>query len=208
MKVIHYTTIICPQCGNKAERPRGEVNRSRRLGRPVFCTQKCAATHSNASKKSVVFTTDCPYCNTPFTTSTHNKAAKFCSPSCASKGSMTEERRAAQRLGGIARVGNLNTPEETLKLREASKYSAVRAELTRREIPHEFEYRIGDVIFDLALTDRKLLVEFDGPYHRDRTQLVHDGAKDDVARLQGWCVLRVTTDTGDIPADVLRPFIR
>lgn len=202
------TLIICPQCGSEAQRDNREVNRSRRLGRPVFCTQKCSANHSNASKKSVVFTTNCPCCGTSFTTSTHNKAAKFCSRSCASKGSMTEERRAAQRLGGLARLGNLNTPEETLKLREASKYSALGAELTRREIPHEFEYRIGEVIFDLALTDRKILVEFDGPHHRGRTQLVHDGAKDDAARLLGWSVLRVTTDTGDIPADVLRPFIR
>ncbi len=202
------TTIICPQCGTKADRTRGEVNQAQKLGRKIFCSQKCSSHHSNAARKSVVFTTNCPCCNTPFATSTHNKAAKFCSPSCASKGSMTEERRAAQRLGGLARVANLNTPEETLKLREDSKYSAVRAELTQREIPHEFEYRIGDVIFDLAITDRRLLVEFDGPYHRCRTQLVQDGAKDDVARLQGWCVIRVPTDTGDIPADVLRPFIR
>lgn len=207
MKVIYTTTITCPQCGNEAERPRGEVNRSRRLGRPVFCTQKCAANHSNKPRKSVVFTANCPCCGTPFTTSTHNKAAKFCSRSCASKGSMTEERRAAQRLGGLARVGNLLPIEAVLKLREASKYSALGAELTRMGIPHEFEYRIGDVIFDLALLDRKILVEFDGPYHRCRTQLVQDGAKDDAARVQGWCVLRVTTDTGDIPADVLRPLI-
>lgn len=208
MKAIHTTPIICPQCNNEAERPRGEVNRSRKLGRPVFCTQKCASLHSNASRKSVVFTTHCPCCNTPFTTSTHNKAAKFCSRSCASKGSMTEERRAAQRMGGLAKVGNLLPTEAVLKLREASKYAALGEELTRVGVPHEFEYRIGDVIFDLALTDRKLLVEFDGPYHRDRTQLVHDGAKDDVARLQGWGVMRISTDTGHIPADVLRPFIR
>ena len=203
MKVIYTTTIICPQCGNEAERPRGEVNRSRKLGRPVFCTQRCAAIHSNASKKSVVFTTNCPHCNTSFITSTRNKAAKFCSRSCASKGSMTEERRAAQRLGGLARVGNLLSAESMLKLRENRKYSAVRAELTRRGVPHEFEYRVGNVIFDLALTERKILVEFDGPYHRDRTQLVRDGEKDEVGRLHGWVVVRVTTDAGHIPADAI-----
>lgn len=35
------TEIICDGCGKKAHKRTGAVNRSRREGRPVFCTRQC-----------------------------------------------------------------------------------------------------------------------------------------------------------------------
>lgn len=35
-------TITCPQCGAKAIKATGSVNRSRRAGAPVYCSRSCA----------------------------------------------------------------------------------------------------------------------------------------------------------------------
>jgi very-short-patch-repair endonuclease len=116
---------------------------------------------------------------------------------------MNPERREAQRQGGFARAGNLIPPEKTLKIREGEKYASLVVTLKQRGVLYEFEYRIGDVIFDLALLDRKLLVEFDGPYHTWKGQVLRDGEKDQIAKRNGWNLLRVVTETNNIPSDAL-----
>jgi len=59
----------------------------------------------------------------------------------------------------------------------------------------EFERDSGSIpdgsIFDLALLDRKMLIEFDGPYHDDGRQQDADAEKDGKAQSLGWAVKRV-----------------
>ncbi len=131
----------------------------------------------------------CPTCGVTFETSTHNKAKRHCSRSCASKGSMTEGRRAAQRAAGLEHAKNLiASTAETLKLREAWKYAPLKEALRGR--PHEFEYPLEGYVFDLALFDVKILVEFDGPYHSWTEQRVVDADKERVANEHGFKVER------------------
>lgn len=77
---------------------------------------------------------------------------------------MSDERREAQRQGGLASVQNLSTAS-ALRSRESWKYADVRTYLTDLGIEHEFEFQIGHFIYDLALLSRKILIEFDGPDH-------------------------------------------
>jgi len=57
---------------------------------------------------------------------------------------------------------------------------------------HEFEYVVGNGIFDLALLDKKVLVEFDGDYHMG-AQLDRDEEKMVEAEALGWKVVHIPT---------------
>jgi len=137
-------------------------------------------------------------------TMTGAKSTTFCSRSCASKGSMSEERREAQRRGGLEQVGNLISASETLRRREAWKYERLGKFLVLMGEDHVFEHPVGNYVFDLALPDRRTLVEFDGSYHWGPGQQGLDGTKDAVAKEAGWVVVRVETTTNQvIEPDVL-----
>jgi very-short-patch-repair endonuclease len=121
---------------------------------------------------------------------------------------MNEDRRAAQRLGGLANTQNLLTPAEALRRREAQKYELLSVDLTERSIRHQFEYPMEDSVFDLALPDHRILVEFDGPYHRDEATTARDHFKDRLAHRHGWAVLRLLTPPGILGPDVLCALLR
>ena len=70
----------------------------------------------------------------------------------------------------------------------------------------EFEYRIGDYIFDLVLFDSREIVEFDGPYHRKPAQRASDKRKTKVAEANGFRVIRVQTNPG-VPVSLDAAFI-
>lgn len=180
--------VRCAGCGGRVKKERSEVNRSRRLGRRLFCTQSCGAVTSNRVRRSVAFTMPCPVCGVVFETTTHGKAKRHCSRSCASLGSVTPERRESQRTSGRKNARYLIGNDETLKRREAWKYTKLRRALRDRQ--HEFEYRLGRYVFDLALFDVKVLVEFDGPYHSSVKQRVVDAKKERVASRHGFTVAR------------------
>lgn len=112
---------------------------------------------------------------------------------------MNAERREAQRQAGLAASGNLLTPAEALKRREGWKYAALEDELQGR--PHEFEFELGGYVFDLALLDTKVLVEFDGPYHEKGNQPQVDENKDQVAQEAGFLIVRREV----LPAAVIGP---
>lgn len=180
--------LTCTRCGKSFERRTGEVNRARQRRTRIFCSLSCAAATGNAPKKAREIIKVCPYCSKRFRSSTHNKAASFCSRSCASRGSMTAERRHAQQSSGKAHASNLISPEESLRLREAWKYAIIEKVLSSR--PHEFEYRVGTYIFDLALLDTKTLIEFDGEDHNGEPQKSLDRKKDQAAERAGFIVIR------------------
>jgi very-short-patch-repair endonuclease len=83
---------------------------------------------------------------------------------------------------------NLLTSAEALKLRERWKYVALEAALQGRV--YEFEYQLGEYVFDLALLDARVLVEFDGPYHAYGNQPRVDAAKEQAAEEAGFIVVR------------------
>ena len=83
--------------------------------------------------------------------------------------------------------GNLLCPAETLKRREAWKYAALKEVLAGRRF--EFEYEVEGFVFDLALLDTMVLVEFDGAYHRGG-QLETDVRKEEVAKGAGFMIVR------------------
>lgn len=190
---VSFVNVVCVRCGSAFNKLLSEFNRRQRLGRPMYCGAKCAGAAVNEVKKAQEFERNCELCGQAFTASTHSKKVnqRFCSRSCASKGSMSDERRAAQSLGGQQSIGNLLTPEETLRRREAWKYVAIDAALREDNREFQFEYRIGDVIFDLALLDTKVLIEFDGPYHL--YQESEDARKDQIAKDAGFTIQRVPT---------------
>jgi very-short-patch-repair endonuclease len=185
--------LKCEQCGCLFERYVGEVKRSLKIGRGSFCSRECAAIVSNENKRSKRFVMNCPVCGVEFETSTHNKAKRHCSRGCASKGSVTPERRKAMSDAGNKNAANLLTVAETMKRREAWKYTALREHLGDR--PFEFEFPLDGFVFDLALFDSMVLVEFDGKYHNTRAQMDLDAMKEKVAIKNGFRVERRATAT-------------
>lgn len=93
-RMTHYICLLCPQCKNPFKRVKKEVTRSRSRGRPIFCSLSCGT-----KARAKVETRVCP-CGNSFVVKSRKKAARHCSGSCASKYSMNDERREAQRTGG------------------------------------------------------------------------------------------------------------
>ena len=196
-------TVICADCGENVEKPRKEYNRSTRLRRRFFCNAKCAGSGVNESKKAEIIDRKCLYCGKIFSSRLTAKGSKvvFCSRECASAGSVTDCRRRGNALGGRLSVGNLLPAWMTLKKREAHKYVLLEPELS--SVSHEFEYALGNFVFDLALPEHRILVEFDGEYHHDPAQAKVDHGKDIFAAEQGFSVIRIPTKDTVIPASVL-----
>ena len=126
-------------------------------------------------------------CGKEFETTTK---ASYCSRSCASKYSYTQER-----LEHFLRISSQTkfTKENVLpfianglRKREWYKYSEISEYLTQRKIEHQFEYHLSgtNFIYDLALFDYKSLIEFDERYHR--STLKNDLNKCFVANDFGW----------------------
>ena len=187
MAEVRTIEVRCGFCGKPVNKDVREFNRSTRQGRPLYCDLSCSASARNAPLKAQEVVRTCP-CGTKFVTTTKVKGADHCSRSCASLYSMNEERRAAQRVAGVEKASNLLSTADVLKLREAWKYAPLREALGNR--PHEFEYELGGYVFDLALLDVRVLVEFDGPYHDASDQLQVDARKEEVARAHGFLLVR------------------
>jgi very-short-patch-repair endonuclease len=94
-------------------------------------------------------------------------------------------------------MGELNlkhTPNviaSSLRNREWWKYEDLDEYLTAHGIEHEFEFVVGDKIFDLGLPQRKILIEFDGRNHSCARVAEQDTKKDVDAESKGFKVIRV-----------------
>lgn len=104
---------------------------------------------------------------------------------------MSEERREAQRQSGLKKTENLISAAECLRRREAWKYTALKEYLKDRR--YQFEFEIERFVFDLALLDEHILVEFDGSYHGGK-QLETDAKKDAAAEAAGFRIVRRTVE--------------
>jgi len=188
---MSFIKVECAFCGRVVDKPSGEVRRNAKLERSNFCNLSCAAKWSNASRKKKEIVLACPVCDKPFVTTTKKRAKKFCSRGCASRGSVTKYRREKARETGLANKENLSV-SGGLKTREAWKYALLKKVLKNR--PHEFEFPLENRVFDLALLDTKVLVEFDGPYHSIKEIQEDDRKKDQIAEKYGFLVIRRRVD--------------
>jgi very-short-patch-repair endonuclease len=179
--------VSCAHCGAIFFKDNREVKRSNKLGKGHFCTRSCSAKAAATTTRKVEQVFTCP-CGKTFVSTSKAKAMKHCSRSCASHYSMNEERREAQRQSGVAQAVNLISTDEALRRRERWKYAALEEALVGR--PHQFEYPLENSVFDLALLDVRVLVEFDGPEHLGPVQRVRDDAKDALASRHGFLVVR------------------
>lgn len=184
-----FVEIDCANCNAKVTKEVREFNRAQRLGRRLFCDLRCAALLANKPRRASKIMIPCPTCGDVMETSSKKRARKFCSRSCASSGSVTAYRREAQRKAGLQHMGNLCDVSDTLKKREGWKYDQIRLKLQNEGRVFEFEYRIGRWVFDLALLDAMVLVEFDGPSHAGK-QADLDQMKSVDGRSAGFAVIR------------------
>jgi len=168
---ITMENIICAWCGKQVEKVKSELNRQRAKGRHYFfCSGSCSAFYNNRATGHKVYPIDkvCPVCNKIFTTNTGARSATFCSRSCASKGSVNENRRRAAKKGRENLIYGIKSIALAMKSREAWKYKELKKFLIYKEINHEFEEIVENFIRDLVLWDKKLIIEFDGPDHKYR----------------------------------------
>lgn len=86
---------------------------------------------------------------------------------------------------------DMETIAKSLRVSQAFKYAQVEAWLRKKGIRYRIEEVVGRRIFDLALPDTKVFVEFDAKHHAYPSQSGIDKEKDELARKRGWRVLRV-----------------
>jgi very-short-patch-repair endonuclease len=192
--------VICEFCKQEVTKPQKEVTRSLKRGRKFFCGLSCAASFTNTARRTKVITKLCPECGMEFSTKDTKKATTYCSVQCSNLNKnnfLTEAGREAQRQVGLANKGNLLTTAETLKIREAKKYAELEKNLYT--VKHEFEYALNGFVFDLCIPDTRILIEFDGKYHRRIKQKETDAKKDLVAKACGYKLIRIQTDENPIP---------
>lgn len=206
-------SLTCVWCGSVFAIPRREFRRQVKNGRDrFFCSRSCAAKYGNEAlgRKAKVVDAVCPVCSRSFQTSTRRRSPKFCSRGCASRGSVTEYRREKARQVGFANMKDLTEAEQkvrratALRSRESWKYVLVRKLLEDGGVKYTFEFELENFVFDLALLDQRLLVEFDGKYHQDGKQQEKDREKDLAAESLGWRVARISVqENAVIPQSAL-----
>ena len=205
-------TIKCAECGQLFDKPKKEITRQNKKGNNrFFCSLSCAAIYGNKGRKLPMINVMCEYCGEEFETSSGRRQARFCSRSCASAGSVTDYRRSKQREAGLNsknREALRSHIGDSLRAREWWKYVDINSFLDKQCVKHIFEWQTGNRVFDLKLDDYSVLIEFDGPYHRDSRQKVLDGEKDEVAKDLGYRIIRVETERASvIPVEVIEKIL-
>jgi len=111
-------------------------------------------------------------------------------------------------LGRVQGKKNLRHDPKTIAAallsREKWKYQRLEDYLSGKEEPHTFEFPLGRHIFDLALLDQKLLIEFDEQYHSGKKQKAADARKDRYAEKRGWHVVRVEATRGVLSPNLIK----
>lgn len=196
--------LFCDYCGFETYKEQKEITRKlkKNPNAKFFCSNMCSGYAQN--KKGIIETKICPFCKSEFKCKTSDKKTNrtFCSRECASSGSVTEARKEAGRKIGTLEC--FHTPDQAaslLRSREWWKYEEIKQELISRKLNHQFEYVIEKSIYDLALIDMKILIEFDGPYH----QWLDDELKTKLAELYEWKLIRIKTEANqEIPFDKIK----
>lgn len=209
--------LNCAWCNKEFYLYAKEYDRQIRNGRNYFfCSRTCVAEKRNSSKKAPIIQKICPICKKEFWCSSKKKYNRtFCSRECASKGSVTKLRRNTAIKWGLKNchksknLESIDAIAKGLRNRELWKYSLLKDFFDKSNIKYQFEFPCGSGIFDLALLDLKLFVEFDGPYHNDGNteQIEIDKRKTEEAKNFGWNVVRIKCKPNTIiNPNVIYPF--
>ena len=215
--MANYEPIIvrCSYCKELFEKKDvNEFYRRIALGYTDFyCNLSCNAKARNQKYRNKEADVNCKYCGNTFTTTIRQDGSQdktFCSRSCASAGSVTDARRQRMSEGGKiggSMTGNADNISKLLKSREAWKYVQCRTLLESFGLNFEFEYPIDDAVFDLALPDNMILIEFDGDNHQYE-ELIRDAEKDVIASSNGWTLHRISVESNTaIKPAVLYPIV-
>ncbi len=196
--------LICSSCGNKFLKLEKEVKRQQKnkgTDTPFYCSSKCQGDARRIIKLPVSKTCEC---GNGFETTTD---ASYCGRNCASKYSGLEIRSKPEFIEKLINSGiksrfshdNLDKVANSLRVREWSKYDLVHHYLLICSISHSFEYSLPNTrwIYDLAIHDLSLLIEFDESYHKSIVDL--DIAKEQDANKEGWNLVRVDVTKESIP---------
>lgn len=199
--------ISCSSCGNNFLKESKEIKRRQKeCGKDVsfYCSLKCQGDVRRVIKVPV---SKVCQCGNSFETTTD---ASYCSRNCASKFSATELRSSKEFIEKLINHGrntrftrdNLDKVSNSLRVREWSKYDLLHQYLLTCAISHSFEYCLENTrwIFDLAIHDLCLLIEFDEKYHDSTAE--QDSLKDKAANEQGWCIVRIDVRSATIPYSV------
>lgn len=185
--------IFCDYCGFETYKEKKEINRKLKNNPQAkfYCSNMCSGYAQG--KKINIQEKICPYCKQKFKCNIAKikENRTFCSRECASAGSVTEARR---NNPGQKLQHNTDITAASLRSREAWKYEEVKQELISNKLNHQFEYVIENSIYDLALIDKKILIEFDGPYH----EWINDEVKNELAELYQWKLIRIETIANEI----------
>jgi very-short-patch-repair endonuclease len=136
----------------------------------------------------------CKLCGKEYTYSgKKTKETIYCSHSCASKGSVTDYQRkkASETLKRNGILGDIHSIRNVLYKRELWKYAEIQNYLIENKITHEFEHIIGEYVFDLYLPSNNLVVEFDGPEHRQKRNFEYNYIKSQSVIEKGYKVIRI-----------------
>ena len=209
------TKVICGWCKKEFEMLGREYKRQAKKGRDIFfCSISCGAYHNNSKRYGapIEVTKKCMECSISFVVIINRKGSekRFCSRVCASKGSVTQKRRDAARDITTKTPFTIHSIAAGLRVREWDKYTLLSSVLNELKIDHCFEYVLPNTnyIFDLALFDKKLLIEFDGKYHEWEKQRIVDKQKSDIALVHGWQVVRINSEEkGAIHPESIMKFI-
>jgi very-short-patch-repair endonuclease len=208
MKIVN---LKCSGCKVEFTKPKKEYDRRIKLGkRQFFCSLSCGAVSNNKDKKiPPPEKKPCLGCGLFFQPRRFKKViTSFCSGSCASKNSVTDYRRLKASESGKNNQSNLLKTHETLKLREAWKYEKLKKVLDANKIEHEFEFGLGNYVFDLYIPKINLLIEFDAKYHNSDKQREIDQQKTNTAKKKGFKVARMRTGSNvEIPYKPVIKFI-
>lgn len=189
-----FVELECAWCHRHFQASTAEIKRQQKRGRVIFfCGRSCSGSHSNhiRGNVSVEIMRRCPQCCKEFRSSSHSKAATFCSRSCASAGSVTTYRRTkAQEVGHINQEKlTIEGIAKGLRVREGWRYRNLEQYLQERSEPYQFEFPLDKYVYDLALPNRGVLVEFDEVYHCSDQQRKTDIQKRSICEISrlGCC---------------------
>ena len=194
-------TVTCNTCGKKFDKERKEINRQMKKGKTNnFCSLSCAAIFNN--KRCEDLTKICPICGAIFQTKTGKTEKTYCSRSCASKGSVNNNRREAGKkaaaLNFTPDTHNIQSIQKIMKTREAWKYVDIKKFLNFINEPYEFEHILeNQYIYDLVLFQKKIIIEFDGPDHK----YLDETTKENLAEKHGYKITRIITK----PNTIIKP---
>ena len=91
----------------------------------------------------------------------------------------------------------------SLKIREKYKYVLLEEFLNKSKVQYEFEFTLGNYVFDLLLFEEKIFIEFDSSYHNTMRQKKIDVKKEELATKNGFHVIRRRVGVGEI----IDPFV-